>query len=83
MSQVEIYYVFNYHLKASKGIALLDKITENLARTSQSWSEKLENFFRNVKSRRKIWLRVPSKKGDFCLVDICCKYSSNTCSSII
>jgi hypothetical protein len=36
MFQVQTSYVFTYHLKASKGIPLVDKIGENLAATSQS-----------------------------------------------
>jgi hypothetical protein len=36
MFQVEVYYSTTYHSKASRGIPLVDKMTANLAATSQS-----------------------------------------------
>jgi hypothetical protein len=70
MFQVLNSYLFTYHSKASKGIALVAKIGENLVRTCQSQGEKV---FENVKSQREIWLQPPSKKADFWLVATCCK----------
>jgi hypothetical protein len=50
MSQVGMYYVFKYHLKASRGIPLVAKIAGNLVKSFQSWVRKSKNFFRNAKS---------------------------------
>jgi hypothetical protein len=44
MFQVLFQYSTTYHLKASKGIPLLDKMTANLMATSQSWGEKSKTF---------------------------------------